>query len=265
MTLDKFASEWTPDSLRDCFCTHGCAVVREVVPTELLGRINTAVEGAYRVRTDAVHIDGSDIQAADGELTGFEVADTPLLRGFLDRVYIGQKYRPYNVVARRIQGVQNNKEYQQPLDLHVDAQFHSPCFTINFWVPFVRAGLDRPGLCLVPVNYKRTRRYVGYTGQLLREDEFNCGYFDRGRLTVEAITREFGADCFLKPVVNAGDLVVSSNWIIHGSHQTPDMPYGRTSMEVRFIGNTRDIVGVRPIVVGRSQSTMRVTREQSSR
>ena len=42
-------------------------------------------------------------------------------------------------------------------------------------------------------------------------------------------------------MLKAGDLIVASNWLIHGSYRTPDMHKGRTSIELRFIGTDLDI------------------------
>ena len=43
-----------------------------------------------------------------------------------------------------------------------------------------------------------------------------------------------------------GDLIVSSNWIIHGTFQTETMKTGRTSIEVRYIGDKREVAPYKP-------------------
>jgi O-acetylhomoserine/O-acetylserine sulfhydrylase-like pyridoxal-dependent enzyme len=51
----------------------------------------------------------------------------------------------------------------------------------------------------------------------------------------------FGDDCLFHPVMKAGDLIVSSNWIIHGSYHTPEMTQTRTNIEIRFMGEKLDV------------------------
>jgi hypothetical protein len=41
--------------------------------------------------------------------------------------------------------------------------------------------------------------------------------------------------------VKPGDVIVSSNWIIHGSYRSPEMKKGRTSAEVRY-GERRKVL-----------------------
>jgi hypothetical protein len=41
--------------------------------------------------------------------------------------------------------------------------------------------------------------------------------------------------------MRTGDLIVASNWLIHGSYRTPQMSQGRVSVELRFIGTDLDI------------------------
>ena len=43
------------------------------------------------------------------------------------------------------------------------------------------------------------------------------------------------------PLMKPGDVVVASNWVVHGSYRMPGMAKGRASMELRFIGAFPDI------------------------
>ena len=113
---------------------------------------------------------------------------------------------------------------------------------MNFWTPLSDCGIDSPTLQVVPLDYLNTRSYSGYVGKLLRGDEdFNLGYFANGVFDIQAVTKSFGKNCFLRPVMDAGDLIISSNWLIHGSYRTPAMTIGRTSIELRYIGTDLDI------------------------
>ena len=99
-----------------------------------------------------------------------------------------------------------------------------------------------PSLQVVPLDYVRTRAYAGYTGRALRTGEqFRFGYFADRALDVDTVIATFGEGAFLHPAMKAGDLIVASNWLIHGSYRTPDMAKGRTSIELRFTGTDLDI------------------------
>jgi hypothetical protein len=240
--LDAPESSWTPETLHQTFLKFGCAVVRGGVDREVQRTIRAAVDVAYQGTSDA-HVYDKDIsKASEGRLSGWELVDTALLQNFLALTFSGQEWRRAYIAARRIQGVRDNPDWQRPLELHLDSQFHGFDFTVNFWVPFDRCGVDAPSLQLIPLSYQKTREYSQYTGELLREGEpYYFGYFRSDIVDPSAAIEAFGPECFLRPAMEPGDVIVSSNWIIHGSHRTPDMEKGRMNAELRFIGSKLDI------------------------
>jgi hypothetical protein len=240
--LDREASEWSDDSLHRTFLRSGCAIIRGAVSKTLLTDVQNAIVAAYAKTTD-VHVYDKDLlEISGGRISGFELVDFPLLNDFLGRLYAGQNWRKLYVTARRIEGIKNDQGWQRPLELHLDSQFHQPQFTTNFWIPFQDCGEDAPSLQLVPLDYLRTRRYSGYTGSPLREGEgWQTGYFPYGIFDAEEVSKAFGDECLFRPVMHPGDIVVASNWIIHGSHRTEQMTKGRTSVEIRFIGDQMDV------------------------
>ena len=147
----------------------------------------------------------------------------------------------YNVATRRISGIEEDTTWQKPLDLHLDAEFHSFAFTTNFWIPFHECGVECPTMQLVPLDHLKTREYSGYTGTKLGEGQWHKGFFSREALEIDRVVDTFGRNCFLRPILRPGDLIVSSNWILHGSYRTQDMKKGRTSVEVRFIGTNQTL------------------------
>lgn len=240
--LDRDLSEWTPENLRDTYLRYGCAVVRRAVAIDLIEHTRNAIEKAYESTSD-VHLYEKQIKkASGGALSGYELVGHPKLKRFLDLVYSGQLYFRKNATTRRILGSEVKANWQEPLTLHIDAQFHRFQFTVNFWVPLQDCGIDAPSLQVVPLDYVRTRDYAGYTGRVLRPGEqFRFGYFADRALDVDTVVARFGEGAFLHPAMGAGDLIVASNWLIHGSYRTPEMAQGRTSVELRFIGTDLDI------------------------
>jgi hypothetical protein len=241
--LDAPASSWTPEKLHLTFLKYGCAVVRGAIDRSVQGKVKQAIDNAYLQKPDETHVYDPDIAVASKDgVSGWELVDTPLLQGFLRLAFSGQDWRRLSVTARRIQGVGQDKNWQPPLELHLDSQFHGPTFTINFWAPFDPCGVDAPSLQLVPLDYRSTRAWASYTGKALRENEkWYFGYFRPDLADLESATAAFGPDCFLRPAMQPGDLIISSNWIIHGSYRTPQMTKGRTNAELRFIGSSLDL------------------------
>jgi hypothetical protein len=240
--IDRALSEWTPESLRQAFLQYGCTIVRRAASPGLLDQVRAAIDRAYEHTSD-VHVYDRDIKAVtDRALTGYEIVGDPKLKRFLDLVYGGQWYLRKNATARRIEGTDRDQGWQEPLPLHLDSQIHRFQFTVNFWVPLQDCGIDSPTLQFVPFDYIRTRGYSGFTGRPLRDKEdFHLAYFSKDAFELEAIHAAFGENCLLRPVMNAGDLIIASNWLIHGSYRTPAMTKGRTSIELRFLGTDLDI------------------------
>jgi len=248
--LDKSLSDWTPRTLHRTFVEQGCAVVRNAIPANRLDDVKAATVIAFqgrkewldtrraKARAQDPHVYDQDIRrVTDGNLSGFELVDVPLLKDFLSYVYEGQNWREHSVAARRIQGTELDEEYQKPLELHLDCQIHGFNFTVNFWIPFEECGVDAPSLQLVPIGSQATRKFSGYNSTKFREAVCYYGHFPKEALNIDAIVKAFGPNCFFHPIMRPGDVIVSSNWIIHGSYRTPQMRSGRTSVEVRFIGD----------------------------
>jgi hypothetical protein len=244
--IDRRAQDWTPEALHETFVRYGCAVVRRMAPIEAVQEVEAAVAAAYSVKTTpGKHVCDPEIAAASaGRVSGYELVDTPLLSRFLALVYEGQAYRRSSVTARRIRVVDTEMDWQKPLDLHLDCQIHPFRFTVNFWIPFQDCGVEAPGLQLLPLGYRETRRYAGFTGAVQRDGQpWNWNYFEVDFFDPDQIMKDFGDNAFLRPVMQPGDLIVSSNWIIHGSYRTPQMRSARTNIEVRFIGDEIDLSG----------------------
>jgi hypothetical protein len=242
--IDRDVTTWTPESLRAAFVEHGCAVVRGAIDLETIARVRAITSDLY-TRTGEVHVFEAEIaKATQGRISGFDLISNPLLAQFLARIFAGQRYQRESTVARRITGTQCQAGWQAPLTLHVDSFFHEFWFTVNFWVPFDECGVTAPGLQLLPIDYRETRRYAGFSRRPIyqrRDNAENSQHFPADALNVDRIRENFGEGCLFRPEMKPGDVIIASNWIIHGSYQTPAMSKGRASMEVRFIGACPDI------------------------
>jgi ectoine hydroxylase-related dioxygenase (phytanoyl-CoA dioxygenase family) len=242
--IDRDITAWTPESLRAAFVEHGCAVVRRAIDLEAIARLRAVTSELY-TRTTDVHVFEAEIaEATQGVVSGFDLISNPLLMQFLDRIFAGQRYRRESAAARRVSGAEHRLGWQPPLSLHVDSFFHEFWFTVNFWVPFDECGVAAPGLQLLPIDYRETRRYAGFSRKPIyqpRENAENSQHFPADALNPDRLREDFGEDCLVRPEMKPGDVIIASNWIIHGSYQNPTMANGRTNMEVRFIGTCPDI------------------------
>lgn len=241
--LDRNIRDWTPESLHRTYLTHGCAVVRGAIDATRRAQVKEAIGQAYAEKPGALHVYNRDIEASSGgNVSGWELVDVPLLQDFLSLTFRGQGWGREHVTARRISGIDSDTFWQDPLDLHLDAQFHHFQFVVNFWVPFDRCGEDAPSLQLVPLNYRKTRAWSQFIGHQHRQDEpFFFGYFRKDLPNPDTSIASFGEDCFFRPIMNPGDVIVSSNWVLHGSYRTPQMKRGRSSAELRFVGSNLDL------------------------
>jgi Phytanoyl-CoA dioxygenase (PhyH) len=242
--IDRPASAWTPETLRGAYVRHGCAVARGAIDAEAIARVRQITSEVY-ARTGEEHVHEPDIAAASGgRVSGFDLVANPLLARFLDRIFVGQRFRRENATARRVASGKPQQGWQPPLALHVDSFFHEFWFTVNFWVPFDACGVEAPGLQLLPIDYRQTRRYAGFSRKPVyprREDFENSRHFPTDSLNVDDVERDFGPGCLFRPAMNPGDVILSSNWVVHGSYRTAEMSKGRASIELRFIGTCPDI------------------------
>jgi hypothetical protein len=253
--IDRRLSEWTPEGLRCAFLRYGCAVVREAVSVERLAMVYEAVKRAYR-DVPGFHVYDEKIQGETGGVSAYTLVDDPKLKRFLDLVYEGQSYKRESAAARRVTVAKRG--WQEPLPIHLDSYYHNLRFTVNFWVPFHDCGITAPTLQLLPLDYLTTRRWSGFTGDPIcnkpganflgadsadraEQKQWNFRYFRAWDGNERSILREFGEASLLRPVMTAGDLIIASNWVLHGSYRTPSMPNGRMSIELRFIGEQNDV------------------------
>jgi hypothetical protein len=229
-------------------------VVRGAIDRNTIATLRDITSGIYACIND-VHVYEPQIaEATQGKVSGFALIANPLLKKFLELVFAGQTYERESATARRIKAAGSESDWQEPLELHLDSYFHQFWFTVNFWVPFDACGVDAPCLQVLPLNYRDTRRYSGFSRKPIfeRKDRIaeNSRFFPRDYLAPGAVENDFGQGCLFRPVMNPGDVIIASNWLVHGSYRTPVMTKGRSSMEVRFIGTCPDIA-VKPDLADR--------------
>jgi len=243
--LDRDLREWSLESLHSIYLRFGCAIVRNAIDRMRLAELEELATGIY-ARKPVLHISDLDFsEETRGGRSLFELIADPLFKELRNAIFEGQNYSIHSGACRRIQGSESNFDWQQPLALHLDSQYHPFAFTLNHWIPFQDSGGDIAGIQFLPVDYRATRMFCRFTGHPQRSpEEFNFHYFPADCLNPERIDATFGDGCLFQPRINAGDVILLSNWIVHGTYRTNAMKRGRMNVELRFIGECIDIAGL---------------------
>lgn len=113
------------------------------------------------------------------------------------------------------------------VSLHYDRLYHDEGnFMINVWCPVQDVGekFGRPSLSFIPAPLHEAVQLFRNNDDLLKPTDPQFQRFVAGRQSV--------------PIeLAAGDVVIFSNWTLHESYITPSMTEGRTSAEIRVLGN----------------------------
>ena len=122
------------------------------------------------------------------------------------------------------------------IGLHTDGIIQSTTDKVLcMWVPFDPCGVDAPGLAIVPAGRRRVINYLRrhfhgkkIPGWSSSSHEWN----ETPAFRPETIREEFGD--LVYPVMNPGDVVLFTNWTIHGSHVTTAMTKKRAAFVYRI-------------------------------
>lgn len=257
---DYRAGEVSADEMRHIFLKHGCIVLRDAIDPKSLAKIKRQTEDAFARLGEPTHVFEKDIIASSPnrffrKLGAYDLVETPLFSEFRNLVFKGQPYKRQDATARRIKGRGvDTKGWQEPLKLHLDCFFHPFDLTLNFRIPFDPEGADAPGLQMVPADIRTTIEFSRYSNLPIEGHDglYNFSHFPTEildpasaagvyGLRESAITERFGAECFYRPELQPGDIMILSNWLIHGTHRTPEMSKGRTSVEIRYQSASVDL------------------------
>lgn len=258
--LEFDARSAAADDLHSAFMKNGCLVLRNAIDPAALGRIKKQTDDAFDRLGNPTHVYEKDIVESSPnrffrKRGAFDLVETLQFKKFRNLVFKGQPYKRQDATARRIKGRGvDTKSWQEPLKLHLDCFFHPFDLTLNFRIPFDPEGADAPGLQMVPADIRTTIAFSRYSNLPIEGHDglYNFSHFPTDLLEPggaagvyglreSAITDRFGADCFYRPILQPGDLMILSNWLIHGTHRTEAMSKGRCSVEIRFQAMSFDL------------------------
>ncbi|MDX2103063.1 MAG: phytanoyl-CoA dioxygenase family protein [Alphaproteobacteria bacterium] len=237
------------DDMLEAMDKYGCLVIRNLMPRETALQLQDIVRRTYEDCDRAL----ADITAGKAPVssefflaTDFTKSDvgTPMFREFgsilmmeapaatNEFLYNLKKTRAIDLARRYLGsepyvGVGKSSVRRSEISSKVKRVFHQDATffggigtaTINFWVALSDAGIDRPGVQILP--HKLDRELV--RGQ--------AGTFVGWEIFEETIADLFGLDKLWAPAVEPGDAIVFDQMNVHRTYLTPGMTQDRFAVE----------------------------------
>lgn len=129
------------------------------------------------------------------------------------------------------------------LHMHVDAAFHQfNLLCLNFWTPLTKAGGDRPGLQVLPMGIADSKAYMEFKSEGhadAGQQQANFSRFRVHKAELEALEEAGLLHALWRPTLEPGDVLVFTNFTIHGTWSEPGMSDQRTSIEARVLLHPR--------------------------
>jgi len=247
---------------------HGCVLLRGAIPNQKVIAYRDALESIYE-RYDHALIDPNVKRDFDefskDEFDGVSRGDVSpqmfakfsgldVVRLFADRKLeevFSRTMGGYQPVLTTFMSVAPSAAHSSTgISLHADGIVQgTDRFITCLWTPFQPCGVDAPGLAVMTVPREKVLAYLQYkfpTRQIpgwSSMTEWN----DTGAFEVKELFRAFGHDKLWNPAMEPGDVMLFTNWTIHGSNVTRSMTKRRSAAILRLTATgspaTRGISG----------------------
>lgn len=253
-------------AIADLIKTKGAALLRNALEEGYVGTIKANLARIYELnarreagdKAAAALFQGQDLAGIrNGDVTvplyeSLFGAETSILAylenpGFLDvcrRVFKGGKHE--NTGRNTLMTVHPPAETADNatvgIRLHTDGMYYDDeRFGLTVWIPLDPCGRAAPGLELVIADHHDVRAYSGF--DLRRpapaERKWNWHKYRPGAFETDVIRAHYGARVVV-PEFRPGDVLIFSNWTIHGTHRTPEMTGRRSAIHLRVEGAAFD-------------------------
>ena len=243
-------SEVTPEKLRGAIETHGCLLIRGVVPPAEAQKMADDIEEAYGVR-EAV-VEGKTSQDAQGLYREFSpdspyfstvdrswigggggllAADSPVLhakmldaftRSGLSELVSGYLGEPATVSDQKC--TLRKTPPTAGRGWHQDGSFMGEVKAINVWMALTHCGDTAPGMDIIPA---RTEKILpsGTEGTSIAI-----------QIHEDVAQAEAGEGGVVRPIFEPGDVLLFDEMLVHTTAAEPDMPNTRYAIESWFFG-----------------------------
>lgn len=265
--LEFDARTVSPEVFRKAIISHGSVILRNAVPDSLIIPLGDAVEAMMKhydaipaeiirremefdeaarqnvwreILNDGVHYNADLVTFSQGRHSLFDPLRRTRLQTLLEEGWPEKLVRENFVTnVRRIYSRDSSGYADTPLEPHIDAMFHQhDNLGINFWTPLTDAGIDQPGLAVMPMGVEETQAFVEYNPdgyERASHDHANMHLFRYQKLEPQALRDAGLADRFIRPKMRRGDILAFTNYTIHATSMEPHMTKCRTSIEVRVL------------------------------
>jgi hypothetical protein len=262
MLLEVDLSELDPRDFRERLLQHGTVLIRNAISAEALGPVSLSIaamldhydqipedvilretefEVPYKkeewreILVDGVHYNMDLVAFSQGRHSLFEPLRNSRLSSLVREAWPEMEVRE-NFISniRRVFSREATGYGDAPLTSHVDAQFHQhELLGINFWTPLTDAGINEPGLAIVPMGVEDTRAFLEYNPEGYERTEHDFSFMHLFR-TKKYENEELKAR-FVRPQMHPGDVLAFTNFTIHATSLQPHMTKSRTSIEMRVL------------------------------
>jgi hypothetical protein len=238
------------DTVVDSYLRHGCALLRNFVDVGALGAAHALTLSAYDEVAE-YHVHPHHLRD-QGRPMFSDLLFAPRHRELLAQVFGEREVSISSQTATRrlnFNLVKNPPHWHRPLAPHIDAFFHAPEFTVNFWLPFQACGQDAPSLGVVAAPFGEVLDFVGFDPDALGWGE-GAPRWNYPRFRPQMFALHDGRDAKMaaemhdrfagrvwRPSFAPGDAMMLSNWTLHFTHFTPAMSKRRENLELRFVSN----------------------------
>jgi hypothetical protein len=129
------------------------------------------------------------------------------------------------------------------VDLHTDGMyFNDSRYGLTVWIPCDPCGRDAPGLEVVLAGHKEVREYTGFDSQrtVPANAKWNWHHYSDGVFVEKQLREHFPPERWLAPQFSPGDVMILSNWALHGTYRKSGMTRSRSAIQVRVEGKYFD-------------------------
>lgn len=206
----------------------GFALARGALPLDLVARYREALDAVYERSESNGDVLPQDFTAASGlQMAGLFAPLLGTAKQLLGAYHDGQSVFMSVAVAQ--------KNAMQGIPFHTDGIIQGTSnLVLSMWAPFHECGANAPGLAVVPASRRKVLAYLRrkFPGKRIPGWHSAEEWSSRGAFEAGALRAEFGEPYI--PVLNPGDVMLFTNWTIHGSHITAKMNERRSAAIYRL-------------------------------
>ena len=129
------------------------------------------------------------------------------------------------------------------IDMHTDGMyFNDSLYGLTVWIPLQECGRDAPSLDVIVADHHEVRRKSGFAlnRPSLGEKQFNFHHYKKDFFAEQNLRQHFPLESFLTPEFTPGDVMLFSNWAIHGTNRNLGLSLSRSAIQLRLEGNHFD-------------------------